>query len=121
MKKIIASRAASIALQLAVMAIASAAAGLLPLLLPELYTPLRVILQWIMLPLLGGVTAGVASRAGVSHYLSWLPPPLIVSAVPWLIVGYPLRPGVMLLCCLISMIGASTGEVLRRRAAQRKE
>ena len=121
MKKLTASRAAAAVFQLAVMLAASAAAALLPLLLPALYAPLRIILQWIMLPLLGGLTAGVLARAGVSHYLAWLMPPLLVSGIPWLIVGYPLAPGVMLLCCLVSMTGASTGEVLRRRAAQRRK
>ena len=121
MKKVTQSKALAFALQLGAMALASAAAALLPLLFSALNAPLKVILQWIMLPLLGGVTAGVASRAGITHYLAWLPPPVLVSAVPWLIVGYPLQPGAMLLCCLVSMIGASTGDVLRRRAAQRRK
>ncbi|MBR3504697.1 MAG: hypothetical protein IKO07_10730 [Clostridia bacterium] len=121
MKRVIASRLSALSLQLGVMAVASAGAALLPLAFPTLNAPLKVILQWITLPLLGGATAGLVARSGLSHYLAWLPPPLIVSAVPWLIVGYPLQPGVMLLCCLVSMIGASTGEVLRRRAAQRRK
>ena len=118
MKRLIASRAGAAALQLGVMATASAAAALLPLFFPALNAPLKVMLQWIALPVLGALTAGVLSRAGVTHYLSWLPPPLVVSAVPWLIMGFPLAPGVMLICCLTSMIGASTGEVLRRRAKE---
>ena len=118
MKKNIASKGGAAALQLVIMAVASAAATLGPLLFPALNAPLKVILQWIGLPLFGAVTAGILARAGVTHYLSWLPPPLVVSAVPWLILGFPLPPGVMLICCLTSMIGASTGEVLRRRAKE---
>ena len=55
--------------------------------------------------------------SGVSCYAAWILPPVIVSALPWLLLGYPIDPGAMLLCALLSMIGASTGEVLRKRRA----
>ena len=119
-KKIASSRLAAGLFQLAVMALLSAAAAVLPLLLPALNAPLRALLQWIALPLASAATSGLLARAGLSHYLSWIMPPVIVSALPWLIVGYPLAPGVMLLCCLFSMIGASVGEVAKRRAEQRR-
>ena len=115
-KRIASSRLAAGLFQLGGMALLSAAAAVLPLLLPALNAPLKVILQWIALPLAGALTSCLLARSGVSLYLSWLMPPVIVSALPWLIVGYPLDPGVMLLCCLLSMIGASTGDVMRRRA-----
>ena len=116
MKRLTASRPAAAAFQLILMLSASAAAALVPLLVPARNMLFKALLQWITLPLLGGFRSGVAARSGISHYLAWLMPPIIVAAVPWLIVGYPLQPGVMLICCLTSMIGASTGEVLRRRA-----
>ena len=62
MKKIIASKGGAAALQLVVMAVASAAATLGPLLFPALNAPLKVILQWIGLPLFGAVTAGILGR-----------------------------------------------------------
>ena len=120
-KKIFPTRLGTGLFQLIVMLISALAASLLPLLLPDLNVPLKVILQWIMLPLLGALTSGLFARAGVTYFLAWLMPPVIVSAVPWLVIGYPLEPGVMLLCCLTSMIGASTGEVLKRRAHERRE
>ena len=120
MKRIISSRLLAALFQAIVMALAVAVAAVLPLLLPAAYAPLKVVLQWIALPLLGAVTSGVVARSGVTHYLAWLLPPALVSALPWLIVGYPLAPGVMLLCCLTSMIGASTGHVMRNRAARKE-
>ncbi|MBO4298784.1 MAG: hypothetical protein J5998_08280 [Clostridia bacterium] len=117
MKKLISSRLAAGLFQLAVMALASVLAAILPLLLPAAYALLKTLLQWIMLPLLGALTSCLFARSGVTHYLAWLMPPAIMAAVPWLIVGYPFAPGAMLLCCLTSMIGASTGDVLRRRAS----
>ena len=93
MKRLTASPAGAAAFQLAVMALASAVAALAPLLLPALNATLKVILQWITLPLLGGLTAGALARSGVTHYLAWLMPPVLVAAVPWLIVGFPLPPG----------------------------
>lgn len=117
MKKLISSRLAAGLFQLFVMALAAALAAILPLLLPAAYAPLKVLLQWIALPALGLFTSGVFARSGVTHYLAWLMPPVLTAAVPWLIVGYPLDPGVMLVCCLASMIGASAGDVLRRRAS----
>ena len=116
MKRLFSSRLGAGLFQLFVMLAAAAAAALLPLVFPAHNAALKVILQWIALPLLGALTSGVLARSGVTHYLAWLMPPVITSALPWLSVGYPLAPGVMLICCLTSMIGASTGEVMKRRS-----
>lgn len=95
------------------MALFSALSVLAPLLLP----PLKVLLQWVALPALSALTAALLSLSGVSCYAAWLLPPVVVSLVPWLIIGYPLTPSIMLLCALTAMIGASFGEVLRKRRA----
>jgi len=107
-------------LQLGVMALATLAATLLPLLAPARNLLLKALLQWCLLPLLGAVTSGVFARSGVTCYLAWLMPPVVLTALPWLLVGYPFAPGVMLLCCLTSMVGAATGEVLRKRSGERR-
>lgn len=112
-KIITSSRLRAALFQALVMAVFSAAAALLPLICP----PLKLPVQWIILPALSALTAGLFAFSGVTCYLAWLMPPLIVSALPWLIIGYPLSPGIMLLCALLAMIGASSGDVLYKRRA----
>ena len=113
MKKIASSRLRALLLQALVMLFFSALAAFAPLLWP----PFKIMLHWILLPVLGALTSGLLAFSGVSCYAAWILPPVIVSALPWLLLGYPIDPGAMLLCALLSMIGASTGEVLRKRRA----
>lgn len=113
LKKIASSRLRALLFQALVMLIVSALAAFAPLIWP----PFKIILRWILLPLLGALTAGLLAFSGVSCYAAWILPPVIVSALQWLLLGYPIDPGAMLLCALLSMIGASTGEVLRKRRA----
>lgn len=70
---------------------------------------------WILLPIAGFLTAMRTSRRGLSCYLAWIAPPVFMSAVPWLLIGYPPYAGSMLLCVLTSMLGAATGDVINRR------
>lgn len=87
----------------------------LGVLAPLFWTLLKPVFQWIALPALSALTSALLAFSGVSCYAAWLMPPVIVSAVPWLIIGYPLSPGIMLFCALTAMIGASFGEVLQKR------
>ena len=113
MKKIAASRLRALLFQALVMLIASALAAFAPLIWP----PFKIILHWVLLPVLGALTAGLLAFSGVICYAAWILPPVIVSALPWLLLGYPIEPGAMLLCAFLSMIGASAGEVMRKRRA----
>lgn len=70
---------------------------------------------WALLPLAGFFTALRVTRRGVSCYLGWILPPILMSITPWLLVGYPPYAGSMLLCVLTSMIGAAAGDVMNRR------
>lgn len=70
---------------------------------------------WILLPAAGFLTALRTARRGLSCYLAWIAPPVFMSAVPWLLIGYPPYAGSMLLCALTSMLGAATGDVINRR------
>ena len=97
------------------MALCAAGAALLPLLFPGAYAAMKIALQWVGLPLLGALWAFLPARGGLSHYLAWIAPPVIAACVPWAIVGFPLPPGVMLLCAFTAMIGASAGSVRRER------
>ena len=97
------------------MALCAAGAALIPLLFPTAYAALKVILQWIGLPLVSAVAAFLPAWGGLTHYLAWIAPPVVVACVPWAIVGYPLNPGIMLLSAFTAMIGASAGAVKRAR------
>lgn len=116
LKKLSRSRLSAGIFQAAFMLIAALAGAFLPLLFPQWSAQLKILLQWILLPLCGAFSAGVFAYSGVSQYAAWLMPPVIVSALPWLLIGYPVAPGVMLLCCLLSMFGAATGEVALKRS-----
>lgn len=100
--------------QLLVMLLNSLAATLLPLLFPAVVTPLRVVFLWVLPSVLGALTACRLARVGLTAYAAWLLPPIIHSAVPWLLIGYPPAPGSMLLCAFVSLVGAAAGDVLRR-------
>ncbi len=113
MRKIATSRLRALLFQALAMLFFSALAAFAPLIWP----PFKIILHWILLPVLGALTSGLLAFSGVSCYAAWILPPVTVSALPWLLLGYPIDPGAMLLCALLSMIGASTGEVLRKRRA----
>ena len=113
MKKLTTSRLRALLFQALVMLLFSVLATFAPL----IWTPSKIVLHWILLPVLGAFTSGLLAFSGVSCYAAWILPPVVVSALPWLLLGYPIDPGTMLLCALLSMIGASTGEVLRKRRA----
>ena len=72
------------------------------------------VISWGALPLAGAVSAYRTTRRGLNNYLSWLAPPLCAIAAHSLIWIYPPSPGPVLLCALISLIGAAAGEVLNR-------
>ena len=102
-------------IMLAGMALIAALGVALPLIWPSANAILKIVLQWIGMPLMGAVTAGLVANSGISHYIAWLGPPVVGSGVAWLILGYPIRPEIMLLTCAVSMFGASWGYVARRR------
>lgn len=102
-------------IQAAVMLIVALCSTLLPLAFPSYALPLRVVFLWILPSLAGAWTACILSRSGLNSYLAWLVPPIVHSVVPWIVLGYLPSPFSMLLCAFISLTGAATGEVMRRR------
>jgi len=78
------------------------------------------ILQWTLVPLCGAATAYWLTRKGINQYLTWILPPVCYSALPWLVIGYPPKAGVMLLCVFVSVVGAAAGEVKNRMYKENK-
>lgn len=101
--------------QLILMLLIALCATYLPLLFTGAALPLRVLFVWLLPLTAGAGSACLLARAGLNAYLCWLLPPVIHSAVPWLLIGFPPSPASMLVCALVSLIGAAAGDVLRSR------
>lgn len=70
---------------------------------------------WLVMPLLGAVSACRAVQRGLLNYAAWIAPPACMLLSHTLIWGYVPPAGAMLLCAFISLIGAAAGEVLVRQ------
>ena len=69
---------------------------------------------WGLMPVFGALSACIATIKGVNNYLAWIVPPSAVM-LAWVIQwGYSITPGPIFVCALISLIGAATGEVIKR-------
>lgn len=78
------------------------------------------ILSWMLIPLSGAGTAYWLTRKGINRYLAWILPPVCYSALPWLVIGYPAKAGVMLLTAFVSIVGAAAGEVRNQMENEKK-
>ena len=73
------------------------------------------IFLWGILPL-GGMAMGcIATRRGLNNYLAWLAPPLMEVLSSLLVWGYSPSAGPVFLCAFLSLVGAATGEGLKRQ------
>lgn len=75
----------------------------------------HALFQWGLMPLSGFVSAMWATRKGLLNYVAWIAPPVMMLAGNLLIWGYALSTGPVFLCGFISLVGAATGEVLKRQ------
>lgn len=69
---------------------------------------------WVLSPLAGALSAGLATKKGLLNYAAWLAPPLMLLAGYYLVWGYLLTPGPVLLNAFASLVGAAAGEVSKR-------
>ena len=65
------------------------------------------VLSWAGLPLLGAASAYRATRRGLLNYAAWIAPPVCAGASHWLLYGYPPEAAPVLLCALVSLVGAA--------------
>ena len=81
---------------------------------------LHAIIQWAVLPIAGCASAYIATIVGLNNYIAWIAPPVmgfIAHLIAW---GFVPTPGPILLCALISLIGAAAGEVVKRQNNEKK-
>lgn len=69
---------------------------------------------WFLTPIAGFLSACIATRAGLLNYLAWLIPPFVQVAADLLLWGYAPGTAPVFLCAFIALVGAATGEVLKR-------
>jgi small-conductance mechanosensitive channel len=73
-------------------------------------------MMWGVVPLSGAVTAFFAVFRGLNSFAAFWLPPVVQTAVHWLITGMPpLSAGMPLTAALVSIVGAAAGEEARRR------
>jgi len=56
----------------------------------DLYQPMKIIFQWILLPFACAFTSAVFARTGVLYLICWIVPMFAVAVLPWAIMGYRL-------------------------------
>ena len=100
--------------QLAEMLAAGALTALTDMLPPMIYGAMA----WVVMPVLGLLSACRATRRGLLNYAAWIAPPLCMWLTHYLIWSYSPQPGPALLCAFLSLVGAAAGEVLNQ---QKKE
>ena len=97
-----------------------AAAGALTALTHNVSLTLYGVLSGAGMPVLGLISAYRATRRGLLNYAAWIAPPVCMALSHWLLWSYPPGPGPVLLCALISLVGAAAGEVLNRQEEHEK-
>jgi len=102
-------------LQALMMILIALCATLLPLLFPAAHMPLRLFFLWLLPCTVGAWSSFRLTRCGLTCYAAWLLPPVMHTAVPWLVLGFPPTPISMALCALVSLVGAAAGDVLNKQ------
>ena len=67
--------------------------------------------MWGLMPLIGLVSAYLATVKGLLNYAAWIAPPAAMALSHTIIWFYPPAAGPVLLCAFVSLIGAAAGEV----------
>lgn len=80
---------------------------------------LHGILFWGGLSLAGFVSACLATCKGLLNYAAWIMPPVTGFLGHYLVWEYPPKAGPIFLCAFISLVGAATGEVIKRQGTHK--
>lgn len=91
------------------------AAGALTAYTDILHPVLFGAMSWIIMPVLGMLTACRATRRGLLNYAAWIAPPVCMWLGNYLVWGYSPKPGAAIVCAFLSLVGAAAGEVLNRQ------
>ena len=97
--------------QLATMLISGAVIAMIALLGAVPYG----IAAWAGMSAVGFVSAYRATWRGLLNYAAWIAPPAGMALANWLCWGYLPEPGPVLVCALVSLVGAAAGEVMNQR------
>lgn len=71
---------------------------------------------WGLMPLAGFASACAATRKGLLNYAAWIAPPAMEFVGNLLVWSYAPEVAPVFLLSFISLVGAATGEVLKRQA-----
>ena len=78
-------------------------------------TGLYLALLWGLLPVFGTLSAYFVTVKGVNNYIAWTPPPFMAVLGHYLAFFYlPSAFGAYLLIAVLSVIGAATGDVVKK-------
>jgi len=77
------------------------------------------ICMWAVMPAVGAVSACLATKAGLLNYAAWIAPPLMLILGHSLLWAYAPNPGPILVCAFVSLVGAATGEVMKRQGRKK--
>lgn len=80
---------------------------------------LHGILIWGGLSIAGFVSACIATRRGLLNYAAWIMPPVAGALGHYLVWDYLPGAGPIFLCAFISLVGAATGEVIKRQGTHK--
>lgn len=97
--------------QIVVMLVLCAAASLSVL----LGAVVNGIVMWGCVPVLGLISGYRATRRGLLNYAAWIAPPVCMALANWICWGYLPPAGPVLVCALVSLVGAAAGEVMNQR------
>lgn len=67
--------------------------------------------MWGLMPLIGFISAYIATRKGLLNYAAWIAPPAATVFSHMIIWFYLPAVGPILLCAFVSLVGAAAGEV----------
>lgn len=91
--------------------IVMALVGFLTALTASIHPALYAVALWGCTPLAGGATAFGAVRRGLLNYAAWIAPPICLYAAYRALWGYAPPAAAALICAFCSLVGAAAGEV----------
>jgi len=77
------------------------------------------IMVWGVMSIAGFASACLATCGGLLNYAAWIAPPLTILLGHSMVWRYLPGAGPILLCAFISLVGAATGEVIKRQGRNR--